>query len=300
MMTHVPVLLEETVKALKPKRGQTLADCTVGLGGHAAEFLRRGLRVIGLDLDPANVERARERLSEVGGDYALHVANFAGLPGILAGEAVDLVLADLGVSSPHLDDPARGFSYRKDGPLDMRMDPTRGKPASELLAGMSEADLVSLLEEWGDEEEAERIAAAIRERKPQRTRDLADLVCEAKGFSPDRGAGAKQHPAARTFQAIRMAVNREPANLERLLAVLPSVLKPGGRAAIISFHSGEDRLVKQSFRDGLRAGLYAEVSPDPILPSAEESQLNPRARSAKLRVCRTPARKAGGRAGRRV
>ena len=297
-MTHIPVLLKEVMKELKPKRGQVAADCTVGLGGHSAEFLRRGLRVVGLDLDPANVERARERLSEQGGEYSLHVANFAALPGVLLGEGlpmVDLVLADLGVSSPHLDEPARGFSYRKDGPLDMRMDPSRGKPAWELLEGMPEADLVALLQEWGDEEEAERIAGMIRERKPRRTRDLAELVCEAKGFSLDRGAGARQHPAARTFQAIRMAVNREPANLDRLLAVLPSILEPGGRSAIISFHSGEDRRVKQSFRDGLRAGLYSEVSDDPILPGEEESKLNPRARSAKLRVCRRAPRKAGRR-----
>jgi 16S rRNA (cytosine1402-N4)-methyltransferase len=288
-VSHVPVLLKEVMRELKPRRKQIAVDCTVGLGGHAAELLRRGLRVIGLDLDPANLKLAGERLGEVGGEFSLHHANFAGLPGVLGEvgvEAVDVLVADLGVASPHLDDPARGFSYRRDGPLDMRMDPGRGRPAWQVLEGMSEPELAALLREWGDEEEAERIAAAIRERKPRRTRELADLVCEAKGFSPDRGAGAKQHPAARTFQAIRMAVNREPANLERLLAVLPSVLKPGGRAAIVSFHSGEDRRVKQSFREGLRAGVYSAVSDDPILPTEEEARSNPRARSAKLRVCR--------------
>jgi 16S rRNA (cytosine1402-N4)-methyltransferase len=284
---HVPVLLEEVLAALKPRKGKTIVDCTVGLGGHAAEFLKKKARVIGLDLDPANLDRARAALEEAGGDFALHHSNFAGLPTILAGEKVDGILADLGVSSPHIDDPKRGFSYRKPGPLDMRMDPTRGVPASALLDRMSEEELAQAILELGDEESAPAIARLIVERRPLRsTQELSALVCEARDFTIQRAAGAKLHPAARTFQAIRMLVNRELPNLERLLAVLPDCLKPGGVAAIISFHSGEDRRVKQAFRDGLRAGIYDQAADDPVQATPEERRVNPRAAAAKLRWAR--------------
>ena len=281
---HVPVLLKETMAVLKPRKGQTAVDCTVGLGGHAAELVRRGVKVIGLDLDPANLEKARELL---GKKAVLHQANFAALPTVLAGETVDMVLADLGVSSPHLDDPSRGFSYRKDGPLDMRLDPSRGEPAWALLDRLSEAQLAEVLRDLGDEEEAEVVAAAIVAARPLRTtRALAEAVCDARGFSWERAVGAKLHPAARTFQALRMLVNREVGNLERLLRVLPEVLKPGGRAAVISFHSGEDRRVKLAFREGRRAGVYDQGSDEPILPGPEEQEANKRSRSAKLRWAR--------------
>lgn len=283
-MVHVPVLLKETMAALKPRKGQTAVDCTVGLGGHAEELLRRGVKVIGLDLDPANLEKAGERL---GPKATLHHANFAALPTILAGETVDMVLADLGVASPHLDDPARGFSFRKDGPLDMRLDPTRGEPAWALLDRLSEEQLAEVLRDLGDEEEAEAVAAAVVAARPLRTtRALAEAVCDARGFSWERAVGAKLHPAARTFQALRMLVNREAGNLERLLRVLPEVLKPGGRAAVISFHSGEDRRVKVAFREGRRAGVYDRGSEEPILPGPEEQEANKRSRSAKLRWVR--------------
>ena len=293
-LEHVPILLEEIVELLAPRPGKTIVDATVGLGGHAAELLRRGARVVGVDLDPSHVERARRRLAEVGGDFVVRHGNFAGLPGLLAELGIaraDGVLADLGVASPHLDDPARGFSYRREGPLDMRLDPTRGKPAGRLLEELSEAELARALRELGDEEEAERIARMIVERRPVRTtRELAEIVCEARGFSPRRAAGAKLHPAARTFQAIRMLVNRELPNLERLLAVLPEVLAPGGVAAILTFHSGEDRRVKRAFRDGMRAGIYDRAAAEPVRPGPEEQERNPRARSAKLRW----VRRAGG------
>lgn len=283
-MTHVPVLLKETMKVLKPRKGQTAVDCTVGLGGHAAELVRRGVKVIGLDLDPANLERARETL---GPSATLVHSNFAALPSILAGETVDMVLADLGVSSPHLDDPSRGFSYRKNGPLDMRMDPTRGEPAWALIDRLSEAALAEALRELGDEEDAEAVARAIVAGRPFRTtRALAEAVCDARSFSWERAMGAKLHPAARTFQALRMLVNREIGNLEALLRGLPSVLKAGGRAAVISFHSGEDRVVKRAFRDGLRAGVYDQGAGEPVLPGEAEREENPRARSAKLRWVR--------------
>ena len=284
---HVPVLIEEILAALKPRKGKVIADCTVGLGGHAVELLRKKAEVIGLDLDPANLARAEEQLKEIGGMFELHHSNFAALPTVLAGRTVDGILADLGVSSPHIDDVRRGFSYRKSGPLDMRMDPSRGQPASALLDRMSEEEIARAILELGDEEAAPEIARRIVQRRPIRTtQELAAIVCEARDFTLQRAAGAKLHPAARTFQAIRMLVNRELPNLERLLAVLPECLKPGGVAAIISFHSGEDRRVKQAFREGLRTGTYDRASDDPTIASAEERRVNPRSAAAKLRWAR--------------
>jgi len=297
-MKHIPVLIEEVLAALKPKKGQTVVDCTVGLGGHSAELLERGVRVIGLDLDPQNLKEAQDRFEILGGDFSLHHSNFAGLPNVLGGlgiERVDGILADLGVSSPHIDDPRRGFSYRRPGPLDMLMDPTRGKTASELLDRMAEVELAQAIFELGDEEDAGKIAALIVSRRPiKTTQQLMELVCEARDFTVQRAAGAKLHPAARTFQAIRMLVNRELPNLERLLTILPDSLNPGGAASIISFHSGEDRIVKQAFREGKRAGVYAAVSEDAVLATEEEKLANSRSRSAKLRWARTPRKKSSG------
>ncbi len=297
-MKHIPVLMDEVLSALKPKKGQVVVDCTVGLGGHSAELLERGVRVIGLDLDPANLKEAQERFEIQGGEFSLHHSNFAGLPTVLAEagvEAVDGILADLGVSSPHIDDARRGFSYRRPGPLDMRMDPTRGKTAAEVLDQMSEEELAQAIFELGDEEDASKIAELIVRRRPIRTtQQLMELVCEARDFTVQRAAGAKLHPAARTFQALRMIVNREMANLERLLAVIPTCLKPGGAAAIISFHSGEDRRVKQAFRDGLRAGVYAKISEEAVTATEDEKLSNPRSRSAKLRWARTRKPKSRG------
>ena len=293
---HVPVLMRHVLDALVPTPGKTVVDCTLGLGGHAAELLRRvtpGGRLIGIDLDPRHVEAARATLSAVGGEFHLFKTNFAALPAVLAQAGIewaDGVLADLGVASPQIDDPARGFSYRRPGPLDMRMDPTRGKPASTLVNTMGERELAEALRTLGDEDDAEKIAALVVRRRKVRpietTEDLTALVCEARDFTLQRAAGAKLHPAARTFQARRILVNRETANLERLLAVLPECLAPGGAAALISFHSGEDRRVKQAFREGLRAGAYDRTSPDPIVADPQEQAENPRSRSAKLRWAR--------------
>jgi 16S rRNA (cytosine1402-N4)-methyltransferase len=293
---HVPVLIRQVLEALAPKPGQTVVDCTLGLGGHAAELLRRvtpGGRLIGIDLDPKHVEAARESLSAVGGEFYLFNTNFAALPAVLTPAGVERangIVADLGVASPQIDDPARGFSYRRPGPLDMRMDPTRGKPASHLVNAMGERELAEALRTLGDEDDAEQIAALVVRRRKVRpietTEDLTSIVCEARDFTLQRAAGAKLHPAARTFQALRMLVNRETANLERLLAVLPDCLAPGGVAAIISFHSGEDRRVKQAFREGLRAGVYDRTSPDVIVADPQEQAKNPRSRSAKLRWAR--------------
>ncbi|MFN0010268.1 MAG: 16S rRNA (cytosine(1402)-N(4))-methyltransferase RsmH [Phycisphaerales bacterium] len=303
-LAHIPVLLTQVLGILAPKPGQTVVDCTVGRAGHAAAILPRlgppeqGGRLIGLDLDPANLAAARERLIRLPGRFDLFHTNFAGLPAVLAEAGVadgrvDAVLADVGIASTQIDDPSRGFSYRRPGPLDMRMDPTRGQPAAALLARMSEAELAAAFLELGDETDAPAIAHLIVERRAANpittTQDLMAIVCEARDFTIQRAAGAKLHPAARTFQALRILVNRELANLDRLLTILPDVLKPGGIAAIISFHSGEDRRVKNAFRDGLRAGTYSAENRDPIIADAGEQQDNPRSRSAKLRWARRAA-----------
>jgi 16S rRNA (cytosine1402-N4)-methyltransferase len=286
---HRSVLPAEVLATLDLRPGQTVVDCTVGLGGHAAQLLQRvgpTGRLIGLDFDPANLDRARAKLA---GPFELHHSNFAALPAVLAAAGVsqvDAVLADLGVASPQIDDAGRGFSYRQDGPLDMRMDPTRRESAADLLARIGEAELRAALLDLGDETDAPAIARLIVHRRAEEpirtTGQLAALVCEARDFTLKRAAGAKLHPAARTFQALRMMVNREAENLDRLLAVVPTLLRPGGRVAIISFHSGEDRRVKQSFREGVRAGTYARAS-EPIVADEMEIRENPRSRSAKLR-----------------
>lgn len=293
---HVPVLLDQVLGALSPRPGQIIVDGTVGLGGHAAALLGRvapGGRLIGIDFDPANLALARVKLEATGGSFDLHHNNFAALPTVLAEagiEQVDGILADLGVASPQIDDPARGFSYRRPGPLDMRMDPSRGQPASTLVNRLSEKELTTALLELGDETDATQIARLIVERRSLRpiltTEDLMAIVCEAREFTLRRAAGAKLHPAARTFQALRILVNRELANLDRLLAVLPACLKSGGAAAVISFHSGEDRRVKASFREGLDGEVYADISREPMLADDVEKRANPRSRSAKLRWAR--------------
>ena len=297
---HIPVLLHEVLEVLAPRPGLVMVDCTLGLGGHAAAILDRlspGGKLIGIDLDPANLEIARQTLQARAGTSELYNNNFAALPTILAQagvERVDGIIADLGVASPQIDDPARGFSYRQPGPLDMRMDPTRGQPASTLINRLSERELANALLELGDEDDGAKIASLIVRRRGIHpivtTEELTEIVCEARDFTLKRAAGAKLHPAARTFQALRILVNRELANLDRLLAVLPGCLNPGATAAIISFHSGEDRQVKKSFREGLAAGLYEQISPDPVCAGPEEQRANPRSRSAKLRWARRSGR----------
>jgi 16S rRNA (cytosine1402-N4)-methyltransferase len=302
---HRPVLLDEVLAALEPQPGAIAVDCTVGWAGHAVELLRRvgsEGRLIGMDFDAENLPRARERLEAAGFPFALYHGNFAGLPAILAEEVVpaaDLVLADLGMSSMQVDDPERGFSYVRDGPLDMRMDRSRGRTAAQVLATIPEADLSQALRELGDEPDADRVAAALvaarRQAPLERTGDIARVLLDAdragRGadwqLHPSKGKW-NLHPAARTFQTLRILVNRELANLEELLRVLPDCLQPGGRAAIISFQSGEDRLVKAAFREGFHAGRYVAVSPEPVRASWAERQANPRARSAKLRWARRP------------
>jgi 16S rRNA (cytosine1402-N4)-methyltransferase len=262
------------------------------------ELLRRigpSGKLIGLDFDAENLPQARERLEATGLPFALHHANFAGLAAVLAAEgieAVDGVVADLGMSSMQVDDASRGFSYSRDGPLDMRMDRSRGRTAADILTTISEESLAGALRDLGDEPAAEAVArriVAARQQKPLlRTSDLAKVLLEGAPrwrLQPSPGRW-ETHPAARTFQALRILVNREQGNLEHLLRVVPAVLRPGGVAAIISFHSGEDRLVKTTFRDGLRAEIYQEAADEPLRPDVAERQANPRSRSAKLRWAR--------------
>ena len=298
---HIPVLLEDVLSVLRPAPGEIAFDGTLGFAGHAAALLNQigpSGKLIGCDFDPHNLDRARLRLSAVGHPFHLHHGNYAAIQTVLAGqhiEQVDMVLVDLGMSSMQVDDAERGFSYMRDGPLDMRMDPTRGQTAADLLLGMTTTDLAAALRDIGDEEHAERIAQAIiqyRQEKPlTRTLELARLIVEAVGEPmPTHGRRPrvhqskwKSHPAARTFQTLRILVNRELANLDHLLRILPAVLKPEGRAAIISFHSGEDRRVKQAFKQGLALGHYSQIADAPIRPRFDEQHRNPRSRSAKLR-----------------
>jgi 16S rRNA (cytosine1402-N4)-methyltransferase len=299
---HVPVLLAECLAALDPQPGAIIVDCTLGFAGHAAEMLKRvgpDGKLIAFDLDPAHIAHANGIFEGIGHPFHIHHGNFAAIPSVLAElgvENVDGVLADLGMSSMQVDDAARGFSFLRDGPLDMRMDTTRGSTAEALLATLDVETLAAAFRDLGDEPQADAIAQAIvttRLHTPIRTTaELAALVEKAAEVrvvkSPGAGPARKQElrPMTRVFQALRILVNRELANLQQLLRVLPDVLAPGGVAAIISFHSGEDRLVKSSFREGLLKGVYSEASDDPMRPSEEEKAANPRSRSAKLRVAK--------------
>jgi 16S rRNA (cytosine1402-N4)-methyltransferase len=298
-------MLDSVLEVLRPQPGATAVDCTIGLAGHALPLIRllgpTG-KLIGLDWDADNLARAGTLLGATDLPVSLHHSNFAALVTVLAAEGVpgvDMVLADLGMSSMQVDDAERGFSYLRDGPLDMRMDRSRGRSAADLLATIDEAELARSLRELSDEPDAERIAAALvaaRQRAPlSRTTEVAEVIAATVGKPASRAAGWRlrpardrwnMHPAARTFQALRILVNRELANLDHLLRVLPQCLRPGGRVAILSFHSGEDRLVKSAFRAGLRAGVYEAIADDPLRATAAERAVNPRARSAKLRWAR--------------
>ncbi|HJW43816.1 MAG TPA: 16S rRNA (cytosine(1402)-N(4))-methyltransferase RsmH [Geothrix sp.] len=290
--THRSIMVDEILAALDPKPGEVALDATLGYGGHTRELLPRllpGGRLFGVDVDPLELPRTEARLRDVGfGEDVLTVRrmNFAGLPRLKAeAGGFDLVLADLGVSSMQIDNPARGFTWKADGPLDLRLNPQRGRPAADLLAALDEAALAELLVENSDEPHAAAIAREVHGRDIRTTRELADGVraaLRAEGLEEDDTRKALQ----RTFQALRIAVNDEFTVLDQFLALLPGVLNPGGRVAILTFHSGEDRRVKKAFLQGLREGLYQEVAPEPLRASAEERRANPRSTSAKLRWAR--------------
>ncbi len=267
-----------------------MIDGTVGMGGHAEAILERSgedVRLLGLDLDPEAVDRARARLGRYGDRVRLRRASFADLGAIAAEEGVAAarsILLDLGVSSYQLDEAGRGFSFSADEPLDMRLDPTSGptRPtAAALLNELPEAELARVIFEYGDERHARRIARAIVHRRPLAT--TGDLVAAVRGAVPRAAWSRRRHVATRTFQAIRMAVNDEQGALRRALQQAPALLAAGGRLGIIAFHSGEDRIVKQTFRTLARQG-FAELEPSPLVPGDDEVRANPRARSARLRV----------------
>lgn len=324
--THVPVLVAEVLNALQVMPGLTVADCTIGYGGHAQAFLNAMApsgRLIGMEIDAIELLRTRDRLRAKGysvstGDsrtidtgsattnagsapltISVHRSHFAGLPKVLQREgrsSVDVVFADLGVSSMQIDDPSRGFGFKADGPLDMRMDNRAGKAAADIIAEWSWHELAAALRELADEPHADRIARAVAAHRNHqmitRTSQLVGLIFEATGTSKRNWRAQVAdglHPAARTFQALRMIVNEELSGLEQFLRVAPHCLAPGGRIGIISFHSGEDRRVKHAFRDGLRNGFFDAVSNEVIRPSASEIHSNPRSRSAKFRRARRAA-----------
>lgn len=278
---HLPVLLSEVMEVLSPQPGELAVDCTLGYGGHSTELLRSiqpGGRLVGLDVDPVELAKTEARLRGAGfgpDTFTAHRTNFAGLAAILP-EPADLILADLGLSSMQIDNPERGFTYKYDGPLDLRMNPQRGEPASALLAHLDQAALASLLTENADEPDADRLARVIVDTKPSTTTQLARAI-RAEG---DEGS------IRRVFQALRIAVNDEFGALDALLRNLPFCLKPGGRVAIITFHSGEDRRVKKAFQAGERLRQYSEIAREVVRAGPEEIRANPRSRSAKLRWAR--------------
>ncbi len=284
-------MVREVLAALDPKPGEIAVDCTLGYGGHAQEIvplLRPGGRLLGLDADPIELPKTEVRLRALGFDEAIftaHRTNFAGLPQLLAGlqiRGVDLVLADLGVSSMQLDNPRRGFSLKLEGPLDLRMNPERGFPASVLLKKLSPEKLARLLLENADESNP-ALAASLAGQTFSSTLALADAI---RATLPTEKEQERELSVRRVFQALRIAVNDELSALDTFLRNLPACLNPGGRIAILTFHSGEDRRVKKAFASGLREGHYREVANEVIRPGAEECRANPRATSAKLRWAR--------------
>ena len=296
-LNHVPVLLKEAIDFLAVRRGGTYIDATVGLGGHSYEIAKRlGApgHLIGLDKDPAALEIAGRRLavgrsSLVVGEQPdwpeitlLH-RSFAEVANGQRPGTIDGILADIGVSSLQLDDATRGFSFQADGPLDMRMNPQSERTAEQVVNHLDERELADVIYEFGEERRSRRIARAICRSRPIRsTAHLADVISAAA--RPMNSEQRRIHPATRTFQALRIFVNRELDDLKALLEAAPQILKSGGRVVVISFHSLEDRIVKDALRDGARAGYFSVLTKKPVTATEEESDRNPRARSAKLRA----------------
>ncbi len=286
MSVHVPVLGAEVLQWLQPRAGGVYVDATVGYGGHAAAILAAapGGRLIGLDRDERALAGARERLAAFGARAHLVHADFAQLGEVLAGQPADGILFDVGVSSAQLDDPVRGFSFRADAPLDMRMDPSRGQTAADLVNTLPGPELAEILLRYGEERWAARIADFVvqaRRRRPiATTGDLVEIIRAAVRAGARRGPG---HPARRTFQALRIAVNGELDALRAGLAAAAAALAPLGRVVVIAFHSLEDRIVKTTFR-GLGQHGFAVLTKKPVRPTAAETAANPRARSARLRA----------------
>ena len=290
--THRPIMVAEILETLSPKPGDVAVDCTLGYGGHAQEILARIQpegRLIGLDTDPIELPKTEARLRALGfgpKTFTAHRSNFAGLPKVLTSVAtsgVDIILADLGVSSMQIDDPVRGFSVKQQGPVDMRMNPHRGQPASVFLQRTSADAFAALLAENSDEPHASALATALAGKAFATTTSLAAAIRAALPRSKSDDADLS---VRRVFQALRIAVNDEFSALDAFLRNLPLCLNSGGRVAILAFHSGEDRRVKKSFEAGLRDGSYSEIAPEVIRPTAAERASNPRSASAKLRWAR--------------
>jgi len=290
--THRPIMVAEILAVLAPQPGEIAVDCTLGYGGHAQEILAKilpGGKLLGLDHDPLQLPKTETRLRALGFDetvFIAHRSNFAGLPQMLAAQNIsgaDVLLADLGLSSMQIDDPARGFSVKHDGPLDMRMNPQRGQPASALLQKINPAALREMLEDFSDEPNAALLAPPLAGKSFATTLKLAAAV---RAALPRLGKDDSDLTVRRVFQALRIAVNDEFSALETLLRNLPACLKPGGRVAILTFHSGEDRRVKKAFAEGRRNGFYSEISEEVVRPTAEERDSNPRSAPAKLRWAR--------------
>ena len=283
---HRPVLVEEVLHFLLWRRGGTYIDATVGAGGHAEAILSRDptARVMGFDADPAAIEISRRRLQLFGDRFQSFHLDFTAMGSSLKdhdAESVDGILADLGVSSMQLDRGERGFSFLLDGPLDMRMNPGQGLTAAAVVNELPEKELADLIFQYGEERLSRRIARAIVARRPlASTQQLAEVVSRCY----PRSRGHRIHPATRTFQALRIYVNDELNKLPQFLESIPSRLTPGGRAVVISFHSLEDRLVKQTFREWQRQALARILTPHVVIAGEEERQGNPRSRSAKLRA----------------
>jgi len=288
---HVPVLLEESLRYLDVRRGGVYADATLGLGGHSAEIVKRlgpQGKLIAFDRDPEAMAKAQARLAAVADELGPEMPAvqyvsrpFSEIAEEIAPGTLDGLLADFGVSSLQLDKAHRGFSFRAEGPLDMRMDPRSGLTAEQVVNQADEEELANLIYEFGEERRSRRIARAIVRARPiTTTAELAKVVSVA---APSM-KGDKIHPATRTFQALRIRVNDELQEIQSLLRSAGSLLKPGGRLVLISFHSLEDRLVKDALRDGAKAGRYELLTKKPVVAAEQEALRNPRSRSAKLRA----------------
>jgi 16S rRNA (cytosine1402-N4)-methyltransferase len=287
--SHVPIMVAEILEVLRPNPGDFAVDCTLGHGGHAQAILERIApqgHLLALDVDPLELPRTEQRLREAGfgpGQLTVMKSNFAGLPAALdkvGRPGADLILADLGVSSMQLDNPGRGFSTKAAGPLDMRMNSSRGISAAQFLQKVSPEKLAAILAENSDEPHSARLAPALAGRSFLTTTDLAATIQSALPSVPGE---ERELSVRRVFQAIRIAVNEEFTALDTLLRVLPRCLNPGGRLAILTFHSGEDRRVKKAFQAAHGEGLYQEVARRVLRATPEERRTNPRSTSAKLR-----------------
>jgi 16S rRNA (cytosine1402-N4)-methyltransferase len=288
---HVPVLYKEALELLKIRTGGTYVDCTLGLAGHAEGIIRQlGPKghLIGFDRDPEALELAKERLTRVSGELGSEAPQvtfvdeaFSSIAGHVKPASVDGLLADFGVSSLQFDEAHRGFSFQADGPLEMRMDTRRGMNAAQVVNEANERELADLIYEYGEERRSRRIARAIvRGRPVTTTAQLARIVSSAAPTMKQE----RIHPATRTFQALRIYVNRELDEIKALFEAAPKLLKPSARLVVISFHSLEDRIAKDNLREGAQKGIWEILTRKPVIAGEEEIERNPRARSAKLRA----------------